>query len=115
MAVKDGIIPRKTFFYLADHGAVSEPVVRAMAEGALGASGADYALAVTGVEQLTLMCGDELRKLRPELEMLKATVNNDILHKEEEIARLKEQATTDETELDNLRHDYANHAAAGSG
>ncbi len=34
---------------LADHGAVSEPVVRAMAEGALGASGADYALAVTGV------------------------------------------------------------------
>jgi nicotinamide-nucleotide amidase len=34
---------------LAGHGAVSEPVVRAMAEGALRASGADYALAVTGV------------------------------------------------------------------
>lgn len=31
------------------HGAVSEPVVRAMAEGARAASGADYALAVTGI------------------------------------------------------------------
>jgi len=31
------------------HGAVSEPVVRAMAEGALKASGADIAVAVTGI------------------------------------------------------------------
>jgi nicotinamide-nucleotide amidase len=31
------------------HGAVSEPVVRAMAEGALRASGASYALATTGI------------------------------------------------------------------
>jgi nicotinamide-nucleotide amidase len=31
------------------HGAVSEPVARAMAEGALAASGADLAVAVTGV------------------------------------------------------------------
>jgi nicotinamide-nucleotide amidase len=31
------------------HGAVSEPVARAMAEGALHASGADHALAVTGI------------------------------------------------------------------
>lgn len=31
------------------HGAVSEPVVRAMAEGALAASGADLAVAVTGI------------------------------------------------------------------
>ncbi len=34
---------------LAEHGAVSEPVVRAMAEGARRRSGADYALAVTGI------------------------------------------------------------------
>ncbi len=34
---------------LADHGAVSEPVARAMAEGARTTSGADLALAVTGV------------------------------------------------------------------
>ncbi len=34
---------------LAEHGAVSEPVARAMAEGALAASGAQLALAVTGV------------------------------------------------------------------
>ena len=34
---------------LAEHGAVSEPVARAMAEGALGHSGADVAVAVTGV------------------------------------------------------------------
>jgi nicotinamide-nucleotide amidase len=31
------------------HGAVSEEVARAMAEGALAASGADYALSVTGI------------------------------------------------------------------
>jgi nicotinamide-nucleotide amidase len=31
------------------HGAVSEPVVRAMAEGARAASGADLAVAVTGI------------------------------------------------------------------
>ena len=34
---------------LADHGAVSEPVVREMAEGALRLSGADIAVAVSGV------------------------------------------------------------------
>ncbi len=34
---------------LAAHGAVSEAVVREMAEGALRADGADYALAVTGI------------------------------------------------------------------
>jgi len=34
---------------LAEHGAVSEPVVRAMAEGARRKSGADLALAVSGV------------------------------------------------------------------
>ena len=34
---------------LTDHGAVSESVARAMAEGALAASGADVAVAVTGV------------------------------------------------------------------
>ena len=34
---------------LADHGAVSEPVARAMAEGALAASDADVVVAVTGV------------------------------------------------------------------
>jgi nicotinamide-nucleotide amidase len=34
---------------LAEHGAVSEPVARAMAEGARLRSGADYALAVTGI------------------------------------------------------------------
>lgn len=34
---------------LAAHGAVSEEVVRAMAEGALRVSGADHALAVTGI------------------------------------------------------------------
>jgi nicotinamide-nucleotide amidase len=34
---------------LADYGAVSEPVVRAMAEGALDASDAHIAIAVTGV------------------------------------------------------------------
>jgi nicotinamide-nucleotide amidase len=34
---------------LAQHGAVSEPVARAMAEGALKASGADHALSLTGV------------------------------------------------------------------
>jgi nicotinamide-nucleotide amidase len=34
---------------LADYGAVSEPVAKAMAEGALATSGADHALALTGV------------------------------------------------------------------
>jgi nicotinamide-nucleotide amidase len=34
---------------LDQHGAVSEPVVRAMAEGALQVSGADFAVAVTGI------------------------------------------------------------------
>jgi len=34
---------------LAKHGAVSEPVVREMAEGARRQTGADYALAVTGI------------------------------------------------------------------
>ena len=34
---------------LAEHGAVSEPVARAMARGALDASGADLAVAITGV------------------------------------------------------------------
>ncbi|MBN9319778.1 MAG: damage-inducible protein CinA [Caulobacterales bacterium 68-7] len=34
---------------LAAHGAVSEPVARAMAEGALAASGADVAVAITGI------------------------------------------------------------------
>jgi nicotinamide-nucleotide amidase len=34
---------------LASHGAVSEPVARAMAEGALAASGSDLAVAVTGI------------------------------------------------------------------
>ncbi|MEW6305841.1 MAG: competence/damage-inducible protein A [Verrucomicrobiota bacterium] len=34
---------------LSGHGAVSEAVVREMAEGAIAATGADYALAVTGI------------------------------------------------------------------
>ena len=34
---------------LADHGEVSEPVAREMAEGALAASAADLALSVTGI------------------------------------------------------------------
>lgn len=34
---------------LATHGAVSEPVATAMAEGCLAASGADHAIAVTGI------------------------------------------------------------------
>ena len=34
---------------LTEHGAVSEPVARAMAEGALAASDAELAVAVTGV------------------------------------------------------------------
>ncbi|MGG2319918.1 CinA family protein, partial [Salmonella enterica] len=34
---------------IARHGAVSEPVARAMAEGALARSAADIAVAVTGV------------------------------------------------------------------
>ena len=34
---------------IAAHGAVSEPVARAMAEGARATSGADYALATTGI------------------------------------------------------------------
>ena len=34
---------------LARHGAVSEPVARAMARGALRSSGADLAVAVTGI------------------------------------------------------------------
>lgn len=34
---------------IVEHGAVSEPVARAMGEGAIRKSGADYALAVTGI------------------------------------------------------------------
>lgn len=34
---------------LAQHGAVSEPVAREMAEGARRAAGADYSIAVTGI------------------------------------------------------------------
>jgi PncC family amidohydrolase len=40
-----GVDPR----LLAKHGAVSEPVARAMAQGARAATGADAAMAVTGV------------------------------------------------------------------
>ena len=36
-------------FLLTEHGAVSEPVARAMAEGALAASEAELAVAITGV------------------------------------------------------------------
>ena len=39
-------VPAKT---IEDHGAVSEPTARAMAEGALAHSGASVALAITGV------------------------------------------------------------------
>ncbi len=39
-------VPHET---LVEHGAVSEPVARAMAEGARRVSGADYALSVTGI------------------------------------------------------------------
>ena len=39
-------VPKEMF---AEHGAVSEPVARAMAEGARKTSGADYGLSVTGV------------------------------------------------------------------
>jgi nicotinamide-nucleotide amidase len=34
---------------IAEHGAVSEPVARAMAEGAMRAAGADFGLATTGI------------------------------------------------------------------
>lgn len=34
---------------ITEHGAVSEPIVRAMAEGALARSGADHAIAVSGI------------------------------------------------------------------
>ncbi len=40
-----GVDPRT----LAEHGAVSEDVVREMAEGVLNLSGADYAVAVSGI------------------------------------------------------------------
>ncbi|MBS0396362.1 MAG: nicotinamide-nucleotide amidase [Proteobacteria bacterium] len=40
-----GVLPAE----LAEHGAVSEPVVRAMALGALERSGADVAVAVSGI------------------------------------------------------------------
>jgi nicotinamide-nucleotide amidase len=40
-----GVNPRT----LSEHGAVSEDVVRAMAEGVLHLSGADYAVAVSGI------------------------------------------------------------------
>jgi nicotinamide-nucleotide amidase len=47
-AVKEGLlkVPAEV---LAAHGAVSDPVAQAMAEGARRATGADWALAVTGV------------------------------------------------------------------
>jgi nicotinamide-nucleotide amidase len=47
-AVKQGLlgVPAET---LAAHGAVSDPVAQAMAEGARRATGADWALAVTGI------------------------------------------------------------------
>jgi nicotinamide-nucleotide amidase len=44
---------------IAEHGAVSEPVARAMAEGALGRSRADIALAVTGFAGPTGGKGEE--------------------------------------------------------
>ena len=34
---------------VADHGAVSEPVARKMAEGLMAGAGADYGLSITGV------------------------------------------------------------------
>jgi nicotinamide-nucleotide amidase len=37
------------FALIAEHGAVSEPVARAMAKGALSASRADVAVAITGI------------------------------------------------------------------
>jgi nicotinamide-nucleotide amidase len=46
---------------LRRHGAVSEPVARAMAEGALGRSGADIVLAVTGYAGPTGGEGEEGR------------------------------------------------------
>jgi nicotinamide-nucleotide amidase len=47
-SVKQGVlgVPAEL---LAAHGAVSDPVARAMAEGARRATGADWALAITGV------------------------------------------------------------------
>lgn len=44
---------------LAEHGAVSEPVARAMAEGALARSDADIAFAVTGFAGPTAGRGEE--------------------------------------------------------
>lgn len=44
---------------LRQHGAVSEPVARAMAEGALARSGADIAIAVTGFAGPTGGSGEE--------------------------------------------------------
>ncbi len=61
---------------LTAHGAVSEPVARAMAEGALAASDADLAIAVTGV------AGPGASEAKPEGLVWFATATADRTHAE---------------------------------
>ena len=65
---------------IADYGAVSEPVARAMAEGALAHSSAHLAVAVTGVAGPG---GGTAMKPVGLVHLATAAVNGSIVHREE--------------------------------
>ncbi len=85
---------------LTAHGAVSEPVARAMAEGALAASDADAAVAVTGV------AGPGASEAKPEglVWFAVATADGTHAHKAEfgPLGRQRVRARSVETALDLL-------------
>ena len=83
---------------LTDHGAVSEPVARAMAEGALAASDAEVAVAVTGV------AGPGASEAKPEGLVFFATATAEGTHAERRdfgaIGRERVRSRSVETALD---------------
>ncbi len=74
---------------LADYGAVSEPVVRAMAEGALAASDAHIAVAITGVAGPG---GGTPMKPVGTVHFATARANGPILHRQEDFGDLGREA-----------------------
>jgi nicotinamide-nucleotide amidase len=70
---------------LADYGAVSEPVARAMAEGALAASNAHLAVSITGVAGPG---GGSAMKPVGTVHFATAAANGPILHCEERFGAL---------------------------
>jgi len=88
---------------IADYGAVSEPVARAMAEGALARSSAHLAVAVTGVAGPG---GGTAMKPVGLVHLATAAVNGGIVHREERFVGLDRSGVrlaTAQAALDMLR------------